>query len=182
MGTTQSSPFGGIRNQRNFDYLGQRDSIAYSTSFGAVRFRSNCNSKRNSVEKNSRPTSYTASTSTSKKKASLLASSWNFAKRTASSAVPSFLNSSSNRSSLSLASKDSAKRSSNSSQSKEKSNKKLDDLNCNSLRACPAWELADRHSTNISYTSKPIEYSRNRSQDSLNLFNCKPNYDDQVRF
>jgi hypothetical protein len=42
--------------------------------------------------------------------------------------------------------------------------------------------LANRHSNNLEYGSKPIEYSRNKSQDSLNVFNCKSScYDDQVR-
>ncbi|KAI6176592.1 Cyclin-dependent kinase 5 activator protein [Aphelenchoides bicaudatus] len=226
MGATHSaSPLNS--RQRNYECQ-SRDSLAYSTNFGTVRFRSNqptsySRSQRSSIENNNntvkctdpgRPQSYAASTTSTKKNRSIFSSSWNFAKRTAS-AVPSLLNGS-NRSTTSLSSRESnsisSKRHSITSNQRirhlsgsrqisassshdssisciqpvhhipptkvqqDRSRRNLDEINCNSLSA--AWELADRNGVNRHY-NKPVVYARNKSQDSLNLYNCHKYYDDQ---
>lgn len=176
MGATHSASPISVR-QRHYEC---RDSLAYSANFSAVRFRSNpqqlySKSQRSSIENNNntvkctnpgRPVSYAASTSNGKKNKSLLASSWNFAKRTAS-AVPSLLNVS-NRSSTSLSSRDSVPSKRHSTTSDQRSHH---------LSGSRQISASISHDSNISCI-QPVQHhilptrAQEKSRRNLDEINC----------
>lgn len=232
MGTTHSSPIGS--RHRRYNHQSHREPIAYSANFGSVRFRPNCQrtigrsyskTNRTSVENNNiikctdpaRPLSYGPSTTNNstmdgsvKKSRSILISSWNFAKKTASAVVPSLLVNSS-RSSVSLSSKESlspSKRRSTTSSQRDKhiltsrqisaSSSRDSNISCiqqhyhhQSSKERDGHRRLDELNCNSIINgwesaqnhNKPIAYTRNKSsQDSLNLFSCQKYYDEQAYF